>query len=57
MPKGFEYKKNIKNIEKTKNKKNGIIMQPPRMTFTLSGDPGNTNNICVANALKYQTPT
>ena len=27
-------------------------MQPPRMALTMSGGPGNTNNNCVANALK-----
>ena len=41
MPKGFENKK-----------KNGITMQPPRMTLTVSGGPGNTINIYVANAFK-----
>ena len=42
---GLEYKK----IQK----KNGITMQPPRTALTTSGGPGNTNNNCVANALKY----
>ena len=33
-------------------KKNGTTMQPPRMALTTSGSPGNTNNNCVADALK-----
>ena len=33
-------------------KKYGITMQPPRMTFSLSGGPGNTYKNIVANALQ-----
>ena len=38
---------------KQNKKKNGIRMQPPRMTLPLSGGPGNTINNLVANALEY----
>ena len=46
--------KNPKKKHKTKKKpkKHGITMQPPRMTFILSGSPGNTSTNYVANALK-----